>query len=59
MPVKNGWFRNTKLNESDREVTMVGECLKLRFLKVLVECVKETIHGGRDTRSSQTWYNFN
>ena len=50
MPVKNGWFRNTKLNESDREVTMVGECLKLRFLKVLVECVKETIHGGRDTR---------
>ena len=21
MHVKNGWFRNTKLNESDREVT--------------------------------------
>ena len=47
MHVKNGWFRNTKLNESDREVTVVGECLKLRFLKILVEYVKENSHGGR------------
>jgi len=50
MHVKNGWFRNTKLNELDREVTVVGECLKLRFLKILVECVKKNIHGERHTR---------
>lgn len=52
--MKNGWCRNTILNESDREVTVVGECLKLRFLKVLAECVKENILGWRDTRKPQT-----
>lgn len=56
MHVKNSWFRNSKLNESDREVTVVEEYLKLRFLKILAECVKENILGRRDIRKPETWY---
>lgn len=35
---------------------MVEEYLKLRFLKILAECVKENILGRRDIRKPETWY---